>query len=126
MASTTRRDFLKVAGTSIAAVAQEEHLKAQQPSLDDLLTIPWDNNTLNFIHSNKNCIVQSADRYNLPAEFLASVIYYESLQNGFLSRFKDRAMRILNMDPTLGPAQVRLSVAALMDCRQLAKCAARL
>ena len=73
--------------------------------------------SLKFIKENKEHITKSALAYDLPPEFLASVIYLEKTKETAINKFTDKLLSLLNLDPSIGDGQIKISTSAMLDGR---------
>jgi hypothetical protein len=74
---------------------------------------------LNVVKENKQAIMNEAERFDLPPELLAAIIYNHQRDLTSFRIFTDCFGSALGRDLSLGPAQVRISTAVQSENRRL-------
>ena len=113
----SRRNFLKIGFNTLGIAAATSVLNSTEKSKSDLeeKVKTWDPEILGFIEQNKKIISESANKYQLPPEFLASVLYTEKLETGLIDRILDCILPFLGFDSSIGDGQIRKHTAAEAD-----------
>jgi len=85
--------------------------------ISDFSISPRPSNTdlIQFIRDNNHYIKSSAGQYELPPEFLASVLYREKSKENSSNRLSDCVTSIWGYDASLGDGQIKISAAAKSD-----------